>query len=194
MKVTKIALLALATVGLAPFLTGCASVMCGSQQDVSVDSRPRGADVLIYNSKCEVIYKSTTPCTTTLKRKNGDSKKGTYVVVVNKDGYDSVQVPLIAHVNSAYYLNVLGMIGFVVDPITGAMWGLQAERPDGYAVKDNASFFDSRGLFVSLQERPESAFIGPKKPVPTAAAEPKKADKKPKVESHTIHTVQASAQ
>jgi hypothetical protein len=186
MKVTKIALLALATVGLAPFLTGCASVMCGSQQDISVDSRPRGADVLVYDSNCEVIYKSTTPCVTTLKRKNGDSKKGTYVVVVNKEGYDSVQVPLIAHVNSAYYLNVITMIGFLVDPITGAMWGLQAERPDGYAVKDNASFFDSTGLFVALEERPEAAFIGPKKPVTAPPVEIKKTDKKSGVVSHTI--------
>jgi hypothetical protein len=186
MKVTKIALLALATVGLAPFLTGCASVMCGSQQDISVDSRPRGADVLVYDSNCEVIYRSTTPCVTTLKRKNGDSKKGTYVVVVNKEGYDSVQVPLIAHVNSAYYLNLITVVGFLVDPITGAMWGLQAERPDGYAVKDNASFFDSTGLFVALEERPEAAFIGPKKPVTAPPIEIKKTDKKSGVVSHTI--------
>ncbi len=169
MKLTKIALLVLASFGLAPFLTGCASVMCGPQQDVSIDSRPRGADVLVYNENCEIIYKSKTPCVTTLKRHPGSSKKGTYVVLVNKEGFNSVQVPLVAHVNSAYYLNLFTAgIGFIVDPLTGAMWGLSAENPDGYAVKDDASFFDQRGLFVCLQERPQSAFIGPQKKAPEA--------------------------
>jgi hypothetical protein len=183
MKVTKIALLVLASVGLAPFLTGCASVMCGSQQEVAIDSRPRGADVLVYNSNCEVIYKSTTPCVTMLKRRSGDSKKGTYVVLVNKEGFNSAQVPLIGHVTSAYYLNLFTAgIGFIVDPITGAMWDLSAENPDGHVVKDNAGFFDNNGIFVNLQERPDSAFIGPQKAAPTAA--------KPAADTHNV---QASA-
>jgi hypothetical protein len=160
----KFAVLALAAFASATLLTGCASIMCGSRQDVTIDSRPRGADALVYNERCEVIFKNTTPCVASLKRQSGDSKKGTYVVVVKKEGYSSTQVPLSARVNSAYYLNIpCGLIGLAIDPITGAMWSFGAEQPDGHDVKDNASFYTHEGLFVNLKETaPKDVATDPK--------------------------------
>jgi hypothetical protein len=168
----KFAILALATFASATLLTGCCSVMCGSHQSVTLDSRPRGADALVYNERCEVIFKDTTPCVVNLKRQSGDSKKGTYVVVIKKDGYTSTQVPLASRVNSAYYLNFFcGFVGLAIDPLTGSMWSFNAEKPDGYDVKDNASFYTHEGLFVNLKE------TAPKDVVTVPKAGDKKADK-----------------
>ena len=130
---------------------------------------------LVYNSHCEVIYTNTTPCAAKLHRRSGDSKTGNYVIVVTKQGYDSVQVPLSGRVNGAYYLNILcGGLGLLVDPITGAMWTLGAEQPDGLSVKDNASFFEHEGLLVHLQAPPSELplvplAVAPAKPVVQAS-------------------------
>jgi hypothetical protein len=135
-------------------LTGCASVVCGPKQDIAIDSRPRGAQVQVFGASCEEIFSGTTPCTATLDRRPGDSKTGCYVVLIKKDGYAPVQVPLAGHVNSAYYLNPLSAgIGFIVDPLTHSMWTLAPETADGDLVSDKAGFFIDDGLFVTMKEQ-----------------------------------------
>jgi hypothetical protein len=134
-------------------LSGCASVVCGPKQDIAINSSPRSAEVLVYDSSCEVIYSNMTPCTATLKRSAGDSKSGCYVVLIKKDGYAPVEVPLAGRVNGAYYWNFLNAgIGYLVDPATGSMWTLGPKTADGMQVKDKADFFTQAGLFISLKE------------------------------------------
>src|SRR5436190_23701973 len=56
MKLTKSTLILFACCCLSILFTGCASIMCGSEQKVSLDSRPRGAEVLIYDSRGEIVF------------------------------------------------------------------------------------------------------------------------------------------
>jgi hypothetical protein len=135
-------------------LCGCSSVVCGSKQSVLIDSRPDGAQVLVYNKQCEVVFSNSTPCTATLTRQAGDCEKGCYLVVVSKNGYAPVQVPLVGRVNSAYYLNVLTGIGFLIDPVTGGMWTLTPENVDGQIVRDTAGPFARDGVCVALRDKP----------------------------------------
>ena len=139
-------------------LTGCASVMCGSRQDVAIDSKPRGAQVLVYDSRCEAIFTNVTPCVATLNRDAGDGGKGRYIVLVRKEGFTPMQIPLVPSVNGAYYLNFFTLgIGYLIDPFTGSMWTLNPEAIDGKTVKDSSGFFDHEhdGMFVAL--KPEVA-------------------------------------
>jgi hypothetical protein len=148
--------------------------MCGSKQAVAIDSKPRAAEVLIYNANCDIVFRSTTPCTATLPRRIDATEKGHYVVLLKKEGFAPVQIPISGHVNSAYYLNIFNAgIGFLVDPATGSMWTLSPDPVENKDVKDKAGFFYDDGLFVSLkqQEAPiKVATPAPqKKTVPSSA-------------------------
>lgn len=117
-------LLALALCSL-PFLTGCASIICGDSQVVGFTSKPDGANVQIVNKKGEVIHQGTTPFTASLKRGAGYFQGADLTLRVAKDGMPARELPLKTDVNGWYFGNILfgGLIGMVfVDPATGAMY------------------------------------------------------------------------
>ena len=128
MRQSKAIFTIVSSVGLLTLLTGCSSVMCGSRQAVSINSRPAGAEVLVYNSDCQVVCRDTTPCVATLRRSSPDGEAGSYTLVIQKKGFAPAQVPLTGKVNDAYYANIIfGGVGLLVDSATGAKWTLTPE-------------------------------------------------------------------
>src|SRR5262245_16563822 len=129
MKTSKAKIVLLSLSSLTALLTGCASIMCGSHQEVPIASGPAGVQVLVYDSRGNIVLDRNTPCTARLPRRTENYEKASYVVLVRKPGYAPVQVPLNGSVNRAYYANILfGGIGLVIDPITGGMWTLSPEN------------------------------------------------------------------
>lgn len=96
-------------------LPGCATITRGSSEAFVVESTPTGADVRLSSGE---ICK--TPCT--LKKKRKDN----FVVFINRDGYEPVEVSIISETAGAGAAgmagNVLvgGIIGLGVDAATGA--------------------------------------------------------------------------
>ena len=136
-------------------LSGCSSIICGPKQNVSITSRPLGAEVLVYNSHAEIIYKGTTPCVAKLDRRSPDYVAGAkYALVVKKEGFSPALVPMIGSVNRAYYANIMfGLVGLGIDPLTGSMWTLSPEGADPTIVSDYKTFFsDKNSLMISLKE------------------------------------------
>jgi len=121
---------------------------------VAIDSLPTGAKVEVYDSRGEVVFDDTTPCVAKLKRGGpGSMEAGQYTVLLKKDGYSPVQVPLSGLVNRAYALNALNIVGLVVDPITGSMWTLRPEKVVERLVSENAAFFKPQdGLMICLKQ------------------------------------------
>ena len=156
MKLTKSTATFLGCCGLITLLSGCASVMCGPRQKVAFDSKPSGADVEVIDSRGEVVFHKTTPCNAVLARREQDYlQSAKYTVIVKKEGYEAVQFPLTGVLNRAYLANVFSAgVGFIVDPLTGAMWTLTPSSFDTPMVTENAGFFNQEGLLVSLQEEP----------------------------------------
>jgi hypothetical protein len=153
MKLTRTVLSLLACAGTITLLTGCASVLCGSKQTFSVGSKPNGADVFVYDSRGEKIFESKTPCVATLDRARPDTDRANYVVVVKKQGFASVQIPITSEVNKAFFLNIVtGGIGFFVDPATGAMWTLTPTPEANKVLDHNTAFLRSDSLFVNLND------------------------------------------
>jgi hypothetical protein len=137
-------------------LTGCASILCGPHQEVAIDSRPGGAEVLVYDSRGEVVLQKTTPCVAKLDRRAHDFlESANYVVLIRKEGYAPVQVPLTGIVNRAYFANILfGGVGLIVDPVTGSMWTLSPNAVNPRLLTENAAFFDRKdGLLICLKEQ-----------------------------------------
>ena len=136
-------------------LSGCSSIMCGPKQNVSISSRPIGAEVLVYNSHAEVIYKGTTPCVAKLDRRSPDYVAGAkYAFVIKKEGYSPVLMPMVGSVNRAYLANIMnGGLGYAIDPLTGSMWTLSPEGADPTTVSEHLAFFsDKKILMVTLKE------------------------------------------
>src|SRR5258707_12232956 len=80
---------------------GCASVICGPKQDMVIKTKPAGAEALIYDSRGEIIFQDKTPCIAALDRRTPDYDPANYVLLVRKEGYSPVQVPLNGSVNRA---------------------------------------------------------------------------------------------
>ena len=111
---------------------GCASIMYGKEQTITINSNPSRATVIIYDiNKNREIVKTKSPYTLELRRGNGYFRKARYQVIFIKDGYNKEEIMIQGKVNG-WYLggNLLsGLIGyFFVDPLTGAMWTLEPEK------------------------------------------------------------------
>ncbi len=99
--------------------SGCALISHGSYQTIPVKSSPNAVEVGISSG---MSY--TTPTTLELERKNG------YVLSFSKEGYDSAQIQITKHLSRGFLaadILLTGLIGVVVDGITGAWYNLKPE-------------------------------------------------------------------
>jgi hypothetical protein len=113
-------------------LTGCASIVSGSSQEVSINSKPEKADVRIFNNANVEIWNSKTPATVTLKRGDGFFKGADYRVEISKEGYETKTLMISSSINGGWYIagNLIigGFLGWIIiDPASGAMWKLEPE-------------------------------------------------------------------
>jgi len=100
-------------------LSGCATVMCGTSQNIPVSSNPTGAVLQVDGSGS-----FTTPTTLRLERKRD------HVLVFTKEGYDQQNVTILHVISGAVCGNILlgGLIGWGVDAMTGAQFKLVPEN------------------------------------------------------------------
>ena len=111
-------------------LSGCASFIKDSTQDIVINTYPDKANVIIKNSQGLVVKNITTPEVVTLKRSDGSYfGSETYQVEINKKGYVSKKYIIESNVNNWYiWGNIFfgGLVGwFIVDPMTGRMYDLR---------------------------------------------------------------------
>lgn len=111
-------------------LSSCATIVSGSRQTISFKSTPSSATV--YINEIEI---GKTPIEKKLER-----KKKEYDVMIKLDGYKTFETKLTRSFNAWYIGNIGfgGIIGLIVDPITGAMYRLtpkqiEAELSEGTA-------------------------------------------------------------
>ena len=153
MNLTKSMIKVVGSCCLIALVNGCASIICGPKQDVVITSKPTGAEVLVYDADGEVVFQNTTPCTARLSRGTGDGEHACYVVLVRKEGYAPIQVPLVGLVNRAYISNIPNVVGFAIDPLTGAMWTLNPANVSADLAGESAAFFKTeKGLMICLKE------------------------------------------
>lgn len=90
---------------------GSASIISGSNQNVTFNSNPEGATVLI-----DGIASCTTPCTISLPKAHADK-----MVSFKKDGYETFSMPMTTSYNGVALLNIFWDLS-TTDLITGAAW------------------------------------------------------------------------
>lgn len=99
-------------------LTGCATIMQGSKQNVGVSSSPSGAQISVDNQAVGV-----TPATVPLSRKDNHTVKLTLA------GYQPYEVQLSRKTSGWVWGNIVfgGIPGLAIDAITGGMYKLTPE-------------------------------------------------------------------
>jgi hypothetical protein len=124
------------------FISGCATLMSGEYQRVTIQSNPSEASIRILNSDGMDIYNSRTPAATVLKKGNGFLQGAKYMVILEKEGYKKQRIVLRSTANGWYLLGnfffgVGGLIGWlVVDPATGAMWSLSPDKVSAQMIEE----------------------------------------------------------
>ncbi len=103
-------------VGIIFLLSSCASIIHGTRQNVSVNSIPSGAKVIVKG-----VEMAKTPAVIELKRNVKD-----IVLRFEKDGYEPVEVALNRKVDGWVAGNIIfgGLIGLAIDFIDGAAYNL----------------------------------------------------------------------
>jgi hypothetical protein len=102
--------------------TSCATVISGARQNVEITSVPSSAKV--YINEIEI---GNTPVQKNLKRNQN------YQLILKLDGYKTYETKLVKKFNAWYIGNVAigGLIGLIIDPITGAIHKLKPEEING---------------------------------------------------------------
>jgi hypothetical protein len=146
-------------------LAGCASIVKGKSQIISIKSNPTDAKLLVYDvRKGNEIINARTPYTATLECGAGYFKKAKYRVVIEKEDYESKEI-LIEGSVSGWYIggNFVfgGLIGWlIVDPATGAMWTLDPKDVNADLTKKVSLLQQKEGLMIvltsKLHQLPES--------------------------------------
>ncbi len=102
---------------------GCASIISGTKQDVTISSSPGSANIVIKSSKGIEVFRGATPVRVELKRKYS------YQVSIALPGYREENVYIDNNFNAWYLGNIIcgGLIGLVIDAINGAMYTLEPD-------------------------------------------------------------------
>ena len=156
-------------IGLAFTVAGCASVISGGRQSVSIKSQPSDAKVTVYNLNGAQAAVGQSPAVFRLPRSNGFFAKAEYRVVIEKQGYRTAEIQLEAKLNGWYFGNFLiGLLGFVViDPATGAMWSLSPKMVDEVLKPQDASRIrEEGGLVIMLRQNLAERFADSLQPLP----------------------------
>jgi uncharacterized protein YceK len=108
-------------------LSGCASIINGPTQSVTIKSTPEGAAISVTNKAGEKIHTGTAPLTVVLKRSAGYFKPEVYTIAFAKEGFAPKEVVITGTMSGWFIGNLLfgGLIGMLaVDPVTGSMYTL----------------------------------------------------------------------
>lgn len=128
------------------FLSSCASIIHGGDQDITINTSPSGAKVKIINlNDNSEVGTYVSPCIVNLDRGYEFFEKGLYSVEIEKPGYTKKIIRIRGSVDGWYVVGnffIGGILGWlVVDPATGAMWKLRPDRiyvtlPEVSAIKE----------------------------------------------------------
>ena len=103
-------------------LTGCATIMHGTSQDIGLQSSPTNAKVLV-----DGLPMGNTPVVAKLSRKDN------HIVKMNLDGYQPFEATLTRGTSGWVWGNIVfgGLIGLAVDAMSGGLYNLTPNQISG---------------------------------------------------------------
>ena len=134
----------------AGIVAGCATIMHGSSQEMSVASTPTGATVIV-----DGVNAGKTPFVANLKRKDK------HVIRIELDGYEPFEMPIARETSGWVWGNLVfgGLPGLAVDAITGGLYKLKPEEVNAPLASKAVSVASGRDyLVVAVVLRPEASW------------------------------------
>lgn len=121
--------------------SSCATIVSGSKQNIKFASTPSVATV--YIDEVEV---GKTPMEMKLARKSE------HAVMIKLDGYQTYHTTLTKKFNAWFIGNILlgGLIGLIVDPITGAMYKLSPSEIKAEMAKGTAFNYKKGDVYIAV--------------------------------------------
>ena len=122
-------------------LSSCATIMSGSKQNVKFASNPSSATIFI-----DEVEVGKTPFEMKLARKSE------HHVMIKLEGYQTYQTTLTKKFNGWFVGNILigGLIGIIIDPITGAMYNLTPKEINAEMAKGTAFNYKKGEVYVAV--------------------------------------------
>lgn len=129
------------TLAIALLTSSCATIVSGSKQNIRFDSNPATATIFI-----DEVEVGKTPFEIKLKRNSDHS------VMIKLEGYQTYETKLTRKFNAWYIGNILfgGLIGVIIDPITGAIYNLTPEQINAQMNKGTAFKSNNKDVFVAV--------------------------------------------
>jgi uncharacterized protein YceK len=133
-------------------MTGCATIIHGTRQDVGISSTPAGAFVTIDN-----LQSGTTPVFSKLRRKEN------HVVRISLPGYQPMDLTLTSSVSGWVWGNLAigGLVGLAVDAISGGMYKLSPSELSAALGGTSAGTVRTSdgGIYVIAVLKPEANWV-----------------------------------
>ena len=122
--------------------SSCATIVSGSKQKVKFSSNPSTASVFI-----DQVEVGKTPFEIKLTRKNEHS------VMIKLDGYQTYETKLTKEFNAWYLGNIVfgGLIGLIVDPITGSIYNLTPKEVNAQMNKSTAFVNNGKDIYIAIE-------------------------------------------
>lgn len=128
--------------------SGCGAILNGSRQDITITSQPEGASVFINNQPL-----GETPVTARLKRSEN------YRILLELPGYQPYELQLGRKLSGVYWLNVLNVIGFIIDPLSGTMYRLDPEEVNAVFANQGMQLDETEnGLYIGVLLNPDPSW------------------------------------
>ena len=121
--------------------SSCATIVSGSKQNVKFSSTPAAATIFI-----DEVEVGKTPFEIKLARKSE------HTVMLKLEGYQTYETKLTKKFNGWYIGNILigGVIGLIIDPITGAMYNLSPDEVNAQMTSGTAFKSNGKDVYVAV--------------------------------------------
>lgn len=121
--------------------SSCATIVSGSRQNISFASTPAAATIFV-----DEVEVGKTPFELKLARNSEHD------VMIKLEGYQTYQTRLTKKFNAWYVGNILigGIIGLIVDPITGAMYNLSSDQINAQLSKGTVYNSNQKGFYIAV--------------------------------------------
>lgn len=121
--------------------SSCATIVSGSKQNIKFSSNPSDATIFI-----DEVEAGKTPFAIKL------SKKREHHIMIKLDGYQTYETNLTKKINGWYFGNIFlgGLVGLIIDPITGAMYNLTPKEINAELNKGTVFRVNNKDIYITV--------------------------------------------
>jgi hypothetical protein len=105
--------------------SGCATLVNGTHAELRIRSQLSDAHFELRDYEGHEVASGVTPAVVNVSRSRGPYRAAQYDLRVTKDGYFPIRTRIQSRLDNWFWIDWITLLGgFIVDPLTGAMWNI----------------------------------------------------------------------